>query len=311
MSHKVLISLDDSLQSSRVVDYAVRISSVIQDMEYTLMNVQPPIPPFITDEAKKDSKAYQELARLKQRNETAANAVLEKCKTRMADRGVPESRIEFLTRPRRLGVAQDILDTAEKGMYDALLLGRRGLTKAQQLFIGSVSNKIINNASVIPVWIIDGEITSMKILVAVDGSSASLRAVDHLTYMVGGNPDVTITFLHVTPKLADYCSIDLGEEDGTQTLEAALLEEDAKCIDAFHAKAMSMIKEAGIAEDQVAFKTKTTTMGVAKAVREEARRGKYGTVVIGRKGQSNSFFMGSVSNKLIQMMTNCALWVTV
>ena len=310
MEHKVLISLDESINSTRVVDYAARISSVVEKLTYTLMTVQPAIPPFLDDEAKKEAAAYQKLKIVQKRNADAAVNLLEKCKRVMVDQGVDEARIELYTRPKKLGVAQDVLDKAEKGMYDALLVGRRGLTKTQQLFMGSTSNKIVNNAANVPVWVVDGEIESMKILVAVDGSPTSLRVVDHLSYMVGGNPEVNVTFLHVTPKLADFCTIDF-EEDEAQTLEAAMLAENAKCIDHFHAQALTMLHEAGLAEEQVRFVTKTTTRSVAKVIRETARRGKYGTVVIGRKGQQKAFFMGGICNKLIQTMTNCALWVIV
>jgi len=310
MERKILISLDESINSTRVVDYAARISSVVKDLTYTLMTVQPSIPPFLSDEAKQEAAAYQKLKKVQKRNEEAALNLLEKCRQIMVSQGVDEARIELYTRPKKLGIAQDVLEKAEKGLYDALLVGRRGLTKTQQLFMGSTSNKIVNNAANVPVWIVDGEIESMKILVAVDGSPTSLKVVDHLTYMVGGNPEVKITFLHVTPKLADFCTIDF-EEDEAQSIEDALLAEDVKCIDHFHAQALTMLREAGLTEKQVQFETKASTVSVAKVIREKAHRGKYGTVVIGRKGQNKAFFMGGICNKLVQTMTNCALWVIV
>ncbi|MBI4775935.1 MAG: universal stress protein [Deltaproteobacteria bacterium] len=310
MERTILIGLDESINSTRVVDYAARISRVVKNLTYTLMTVQSSIPPFLIDEAKQEAAAYQKLKKVQKRNEEAASNLLERCKQIMVDQGVDEARIELHTRPKKLGIAQDVLEKAEKGLYDALLVGRRGLTRTQQIFMGSTSNKIVNNAANVPVWIVDGEIESMKILVAVDGSPTSLRVVDHLTHMVGGNPEVKVTFLHVTPKLADYCAIDF-EEDEAKTIEDALLAEDVQCIDHFHAQALTMLHEAGLTDKQVRFKIKTTAVSVAKVVREEARRGKYGTVVVGRKGQHKAFFMGSTCNKLIQTMTNCALWVIV
>jgi hypothetical protein len=47
-----------------------------------------------------------------------------------------------------------------------------------------------------------------KILLAVDGSESALRAVDHMAFMLSGNPEVRFCFFHVTPRLKDCCEID-------------------------------------------------------------------------------------------------------
>ena len=58
--------------------------------------------------------------------------------------------------PRITGLAPDILNEAQHSRYDALLVGRRGLSKAQELFLGSVSNQLVQHAVNVPLWIIDG-----------------------------------------------------------------------------------------------------------------------------------------------------------
>ena len=119
-----------------------------------------------------------------------------------------------------------------------------------------------------------------------------------------------VTFLHITPKLVDFCSIDFDEKEA-QNLEQALLEEDARCLDDFYGKARIILREAGLEDTQIETKTQTTTLSVARAIRDEMRNGGYGTLVVGRKGGHKASFMGSVSNKLMQTMTDCALWLTV
>ncbi len=310
MRKKILIAVDKGPNTYRILDYTAEISSVVKDLDYTLMYVQPPINDFMSEEAKQDPKVYAQLTSMKRRNQKESEETLNACKDRLMRKGVEEERIELFTRPRKLGVARDILEKAEQGLYDAILMARRGLTKTQQLFMGSISAKIVNNAAQIPVWIVDGEVTSKKILVAVDGSAASLRSVDHLAFMVGGNPGVEVFLFHVTPKLVDFCTINF-DEDPANELESAFLEKDQQCIDNFYAQAQNILLNAGLTDSQVRIKTKKTTWSVAPAIRDEARRGKYGTVVIGRSGMHKSFFMGNTSAKVIQAMTNCALWVTV
>ena len=59
-----------------------------------------------------------------------------------------------------------VVKDAEKGLYDAIVVGRRGLSRAQKTFMGSVSAKLTTHSRVIPVWVVDGDVRSMKILVA-------------------------------------------------------------------------------------------------------------------------------------------------
>jgi nucleotide-binding universal stress UspA family protein len=54
-----------------------------------------------------------------------------------------------------MGVARDILNELEEGAYGTVIIGRRGISKAEQFLLGSVSNKIIQNAKNCSVWIID------------------------------------------------------------------------------------------------------------------------------------------------------------
>jgi hypothetical protein len=62
------------------------------------------------------------------------------------------------------------------------------------MFIGSVSANIVNNSADTPVWLVDEEGASQDIMVAVDGSESSFKAVDHLAFIVGGNTDLKISF---------------------------------------------------------------------------------------------------------------------
>ena len=50
--------------------------------------------------------------------------------------------------------ANAILEEAEAGGYDTIVVGRRGLSKVQEFFMGRVSNKIIQLAGDKTVWVI-------------------------------------------------------------------------------------------------------------------------------------------------------------
>ncbi len=51
-------------------------------------------------------------------------------------------------------IGKAILSEAEKGGYGTIVMGRRGISKTQEFFMGSVSNKILQQAGDKSVWIV-------------------------------------------------------------------------------------------------------------------------------------------------------------
>lgn len=259
------------------------------------------------DEAETDPKTRAELKKVIRKNAELALGILEKHKARMIGMGIAENRIENATRQKVLGICKDILDCAEQGLYDAVLVGRRGLSRIQKTFMGSTTAKLVEHSTVIPVWVVDGEITSMKLMLAVDGSDTSLRAVDHLSFMVRGNDKVKVTLFHVTPTLRDYCVIDFDERESA--VGEVIARGTRRCIDHFYAHTQRKFKEAGVHENQIEPKVIKRAIEVGKAIVDHARKGDYGTVVIGRRGVNEAFFMGSVSKYVLDRISGRALWV--
>ncbi len=307
MVKKILLAVDDSIHSGHAVRYAVRMSSVVKNVTWTLFHVQPTISQFLLDEAKTDFKARAELQRVIRKNADHARSILKKYKARMLGMGIAEERIDAATQPKLIGLVKDILERGQKGLYDAIVVGRRGLSRVQKVFMGSVTAKLIEHSTVIPVWVVDGDVTSTRFIVAVDGSVSSLGAVDHLCFMVGENPKIKVTLFHVVPRLRDYCKIDFDEKKAD--IEQVIAQGDKRSIDHFYVHAQERFREAGIQEKQIDIKVTSRTVNVGKAIVDEAKKGNYGTVVIGRRGASKAFFMGSVSRYVIDRTRNRALWL--
>jgi len=304
---KILLALDDSVYSRHAIHYAVKMSSVIGDLTYTLLHVQPTISQFLLDEARTDFEAKVELKKAVRKNAEHAKAVLEKCKSQMVRAGIAEKSIEVATQPKLLGLARDILQHAQQGLYDAIVVGRRGFSRIQQIFMDSVTAKLVERSTLIPVWVLHGHVTSAKIMAAVDGSESSLRAVDHLSFMVEENPKIKVTLFHVIPKVGSHCAIRFDEE--ANGVEEMMTQGDRRCVEHFYAHACKKFTEAGIQENQIEIKVTKRTMNVGKAIVDEATNGNYGTVVIGRRGVSRAFFMGSVSRYVLDRISNRALWL--
>ena len=68
-------------------------------------------------------------------------------------------------------------------------------------------------------------------------------------------------------------------------------------------------KAAGINENQILIREVKSTISIGKTIVDEAVKGKFGIVVVGRKGLNESFFMGSVSRYVANKAVNCAVWL--
>jgi len=309
MEKKILLAVGDSIYSERAVKYAARTSSAAKNVTYTLFNVQPLIPQTLIKRAEADPKAGAEINELIRKKTEAAICVVEELKELMVREGIPENRIETVTESTQLGVAKDILNRAEEGHYDAILLARRGLASSQDLFISTIAAKVIHHALNIPVWVAAGETLSisMKILLAVDGSENSLRVVDHLVHMVGANPDLRLTLFHALPYLRHYYSVDFEREN--PHLQEVLQSEDKRRMASFYEKAHQRLETAGLNRSQIEIKTNTRSYDISTAILDEARSGEYGTVAVGRRGEREAFFTGRIALRLVQKISNQALWV--
>ena len=57
MEKKILITTDGSIYSRKAIEYTVRMESVIKDLNYILLNIQPKISEFLIEDARMDGKA--------------------------------------------------------------------------------------------------------------------------------------------------------------------------------------------------------------------------------------------------------------
>ena len=308
MRKKIMIAVDQSFHARNAIQYAIQMAEVIKKVDFTLYHIQPMISQYLVEEALKQPKARAELEEVNRKNKKASQQLLEDCKSNMVSKGIEAGCIEMNSQPRDQGIAQDILKAAETGSYDAIIVGRRGISGLQELFMGSVTSNLLAGSNLIPIWVVDGVVKKQKVLVPVDGSTQSLRIVDHVAYIFSENRDVQLHFLNIEPRLGDYCEIDM-EASQTMEIEKALLIANEKCIADFSAKAVGILKKAGFGKDQISFQTLKKQLFTAKAILETSKKEGFGTVVIGKTGADKSRQLGKVASQIIQKMSNGAVWV--
>ncbi len=308
MEKKVLIAVDDSRHSENALRYAAELVQSVKELKFVLFHVQPTISQYLVDEARTKPSAHAELRKLEKKAHQTAQALLQKDKALMVSLGIAEENVQAIALPRKFGAAKDILEYGTALLYDAIVVGRRGVSGLAEVFVGSISSNVVDNSEVLPIWVVDEKASSKGIMVAVDGSNSSLRAVDHLAFIFGGNPDVTISFFHVTPRLSDFCPIDFSQND-TSALETIIEQGDRACIDRFYAHALKKLADAGIGENQIRIDVHRGGFKVGKAILDGYRKGGFGTLIVGRRGMDKKFFTGSVSRHLVNQFSGGALWV--
>lgn len=306
MQKKILMAVDDSMSAKCAVSYATAMSKCITDLSYTLFTVQPGVSPYILDEAKTNLKAKFALDKMVRQNREKAQKILDGHKSEMCQTGLSEDRINTKTTVKQLGTAEDILETAMDGMYDAVVIGRRGLSKLEQIFAGSVTANLLEHGGGVPIWVVDGNVRPSDILVAVDGSESSLRAVDHVAFMFSKNTNTNIVMVHVVPKTEDIKNL---SGDAGIDLEEIIKSGRQKKIKDFYVAAMQKFMDAEVPKERVHLKELPPQKNPGKAVIDEAVKSGYATIVVGRRNIKKSAFMGSVSRHIIQYADNKAVWL--
>jgi nucleotide-binding universal stress UspA family protein len=151
-----------------------------------------------------------------------------------------------------------------------------------------------------------------KILVAIDYSENALRAVRFAAETLA--PENKITLFSVIPSTAAVC--DLNSPELTPYFQSqkeafcGLEDEKNRLVKDTIRKARAMLVQAGFAEENISVKVEPQKRGVARDIANEARAG-YDMVVMGKRGLSGvkEFFMGSVSQKVIQLAGDLSVTV--
>jgi nucleotide-binding universal stress UspA family protein len=315
MQRQVMIAVDEWPGGRHPVEYVGRLYDLVPELHLVLFHVQPPIPPVLAEERGRDPRMLKRLRALQAGLRDQAERILGRAKEHLVRLGVPAEAVELKFQPRRVGLARDIMFEAEQGAYDAVVLGRRGLSRAAELFLGGVTSKVLMSGDKAPLWLVDNalEHVNRRFLVAVDGSENSLRAVDHVAFMLRADSQAEVTLLHVAPRFQNVCPVDFGDQPDPDLadIEVVFDQEEARCMADFEVKMYQVLKDGGFDPSRLTLKTVEKAAGVARTVVAEARQGDYGTIVIGRRGKTGAkeFFMGSVSQRILHRAEGRAVWV--
>jgi len=237
-----------------------------------------------------------------------AEKILTQAKNHLIQKGFDSERVQTVYKKKELGIAQDICHWVESKRADAVLISSRGRSRLEAFFMGEVSSKLLEYCRVCPVWIVQGQVKSNRVLIAVDSSENALRAVDHTGFMLSGT-DCPVIIFHTMRHLRRFVPQEVLDE--APELEELWKTKAGQEIEPFMKKTKGMLVKAGVSESQISKKVVDGSRSAASDILAEARNNQYGTIVMGRRGISGvqEFFMGSVSSKVLQNSTGMAVWI--
>ena len=200
-------------------------------------------------------------------------------------------------------IVQDILRLANENLYDAIVVGRRGLSKISTFILGGVTHKLIHSSS-FPVWLIRGKSWNKKFLVALDLGEPGLKLADYISFILAFHKEAEVAFCHTFYPFSDLTGF-------TGTIEELIEEVKHPQAKNFFIRLKNTLIENQMPLNKPRFIIKRGIFGPAGEIIRLAKKEGFGTVVIGRRGKGTfkSFFLGSVSQKIISYFEDRAIWV--
>jgi len=191
----------------------------------------------------------------------------------------------------RYGKVKDILSESTRGLYDAMILGRRATYALQWLFdrpADEIPLALINDTTLsCPLWVCtEPEPGRKNILLCVDGGESSYRAADHVGYIVNQARQHHVTVFHAS-------AADTGSDE-------------------IFARAVDILSKQGVDRERIHTK-KSWSISPAATILNEKNSGRYAAVAVGLEGTSGGFLtrigmQGGTTAALIKKISKASLW---
>lgn len=290
MEKHLLLTISNDQETSYNLRFIRHFFENLCDIRLTLFYVAPRAPEWQLD-SKDLSPNRQAVAQIEKIKDSTGKRALENAKKWIVAEGCELAKVHTKVVYSKHGTVNEIIKEAHHGLYDACVLGRRGVSWFGELIEDSVSHRILWKELDFPVWICRRPETGLNrnVLLCVDDTESSMRMADHVGYMLEGMRRHKVTMFHArTP--------------GSTADPAALF-----------AQARSLLLEAGMDEDLIKEEVAESRNAVG-AILDKGKKGRYTAVAMGRAagapGTMERFFPGSVSTGLLRRVEDFALWIS-
>lgn len=293
MQKELLLAISDDRAASYNLRFLREVFTGFCDLKLTLFYVTPFKPTWVMDEQSfvPSGKGFDESSGKGRGKGEAALRDAEKWIKDVAGCSGENTRVKIIR--GRKGTVGELIHEAREGLYDALVLGRRGFSWLEEVFASSVSHEMLLQDIDFPIWISKRppEKPRKDVLLCMDGSAPALRIVDHAGYMLADDPQHTFTLFHVAEQ-------GYGSGRAGRTFDEGL----------------ALLAENGVDEERIELKM-VTGGNPLKAILKEAAEGNYCAVGVGKHGRGSTgrdkgLFPSSLTVNLLRQLESAALWIS-
>jgi nucleotide-binding universal stress UspA family protein len=300
-----LLAVDGSERGLQTVRHAARFEPY-QRIQVNLFHVFSAVPDSYWDLEKepKSVKSVKHVRAWEHQQRKEIQQYMQKAERILLNAGFHAENVRVTVQDRKKGVARDIIREAQND-YDLVITRRRGLGGMRGIPMGSVAVKLMAKLSFVPVVISGRKPPKSKILIAIDGSQGSWRAVDFVGDLLVGY-DLKIKLFHVIRSKKSKIS-----QLRPLFTPVGFTREREKEIDDVFIRAKQRLVRAGFEPNRIKTRTIIGARSRAEAIAEEAKLNTYRVIVMGRRGLSRAddFSMGRVTSKVIQLAKESAVWI--
>jgi len=156
MSKKLLLAFDDSDNAMRAVNFlidyferdcSITLFSVVPDTEALCKMDSPALTPYFRSQ-------QSAFCTLEDKKRELVDTAMQAAVKVLTDAGFHNDKVSIKMVPKKSGIARDIVNEAHSG-YDAIIIGRRGLSGIKELILGSTSHKVFELAKDISILVIN------------------------------------------------------------------------------------------------------------------------------------------------------------
>ncbi len=285
MEKHLMITVSEDKSSLYAARFTGHFFSDKKNMRITLFHSAPPPPALWDNERNLQANIQQEEQR--QIIRARIQKSLKHAKDECLSMGFHSENINTKLQDRVYSKVNDIIQEGEKGLYDAVVLGRRGLSMLEKLFDESVSDEMFQQTFTFPLWLCRSvDPNRRNILLYVDGSETSYRMADHVGFILTGERRHRVTLL--------------------------VMDKPEQANDILN-KATSLLIDNDFPPDLIHRQPVHTEENLAKLLMDEADKKGYAAVALGRSGGENNLlkriFKGDVCYTIFKEIDGAALWV--
>jgi nucleotide-binding universal stress UspA family protein len=159
----MLLAVDESENSHRVVQYVGSLLCRTPDVVVTLFHVLKPMPRELLEHGGSENPAAEaqlgvqlrdeQEAWIEKERESECHVLKQACET-LAQSGFEMSHVA-MKYGHEDDIARNILEEARSGHHDTIAVGRHGTSRIKQIFCGGVTDQLLRDAKGFAIWIVE------------------------------------------------------------------------------------------------------------------------------------------------------------